>query len=65
MKSNQPKTILLNPPYYLFSNIYIYIYKKKIYMDLPGGTVNKNPLANAGDTGLIPGPERFHMALSN
>ena len=34
-------------------------------MDLPGETVNKNPLANAGDTGLIPGPERFHMALSN
>ena len=34
-------------------------------MDLAGGTVDKNPLANTGDTGLIPGPERFHTALSN
>ena len=27
----------------------------------PGGPVDKNPPANAGDTGLIPGPGRFHM----
>ena len=30
-------------------------------MDFPGGTVDKNLPANAGDTGLIPGPGRFHM----
>ena len=27
----------------------------------PGGPVVKNPPCNAGDTGLIPGPQRFHM----
>ena len=29
--------------------------------DFPGGTVVKNPPANAGDTGSIPGPGRSHM----
>ena len=29
--------------------------------DFPGGTVDKNPPANAGDTGSISGPGRFHM----
>ena len=33
--------------------------------DFPGGTVDKNPPANAGDTGSIPGLERFHMPWSN
>ena len=27
----------------------------------PGGPVEKNLLANAGDLGLIVGPGRFHM----
>ena len=31
----------------------------------PGGTVVKNPPANAGDTGLSPGPGRSHMPWSN
>ena len=31
----------------------------------PGGTVVKNPPANAGDTGLSPGPGRSHMPQSN
>ena len=30
------------------------VLKKK--QDFPGGAVVKNPSANAGDTGLIPGP---------
>ena len=30
-------------------------------VDFAGGPVVKNLLANAGDTGLIPGPGRFHM----
>ena len=34
-------------------------------MGFPGGTVVKNPPANAGDTGSIPGPERSHMLQSN
>ena len=34
-------------------------------LDFPGGTVDKNPCANAGDMGLIPGPGRFHEPWSN
>ena len=34
-------------------------------MDLPGGPVNKNLPANAGDTGLIPGLGRFHVLQGN
>ena len=31
----------------------------------PGGAMVKNPPANAGDTGLSPGPGRSHMPRSN
>ena len=31
----------------------------------PGGPVVKNPPANAGDTGSIPGPGRSHMSQSS
>ena len=31
------------------------------FRDFSGDSVVKNPPANAGDTGLIPGPGRFHM----
>ena len=34
-------------------------------MDFPGGTVFKNPPANAGDTGSSPGLGRSHMSWSN
>ena len=34
-------------------------------MDFPGGTVAKNPPANARDTGSIPGPGRSHMSQGN
>ena len=33
--------------------------------NFPGGSVVKNPPANAGDTDLIPGPGRSHMGQSN
>ena len=33
--------------------------------DFPGGTEVKNPPANAGDMGVIPGPGRSHMPRSN
>ena len=33
--------------------------------DFPGGPLVKNPPANAGDTGSIPGLGRFHMQQSN
>ena len=43
---------------------YLDIYK--IYIkDFPGGPVVKNPPANAGDTGLIPGLRRFHTQWGN
>ena len=29
--------------------------------DFPAGTVDKNSPANAGNTGSVPGPGRFHM----
>ena len=35
------------------------------WRDFPGGAVNKDPPANTGDTGLIPGPGRSHMSRSN
>ena len=34
---------------------------EKSLRDVPGGPVVKNPPANAGDTGWIPDPARFHM----
>ena len=33
--------------------------------DFPGGTVVKNPPADAGDMGSIPGPGGSHMPRSN
>ena len=33
--------------------------------DFPGGPVVKNPPANAGHTGSIPGPGRSHIPWSN
>ena len=38
---------------------------KKKNLGFPGGAVVKNPPANAGDTGLSPGPGRSHMLRSN
>jgi len=32
----------------------------RVLKDFPGGTVDKKPPANAGNTGLIPGLGRFH-----
>ena len=37
----------------------------KVKQGFRGGTVVKNPPANAGDMGLIPGPGRSHMPRSN
>ena len=31
----------------------------------PGGSVGKNPPASAGDTGLIPDPEKCHLLQSH
>lgn len=40
-------------------------YKVKKSGDSPGGSVLKYLPANSGNTGLIPGPGRFHMLLGN
>ena len=34
-------------------------------MDFPAGAVDRNLLANAGGTGLIPGPGKSHMLGTN
>ena len=33
--------------------------------DFPGGTMDENPCASAGDMGSIPDPVRSHMLQSN
>ena len=38
---------------------------RKTTVDFPGGPVVRNPPANAGDKGLIPGSGRFHMPWGN
>ena len=40
-------------------------FKHLKFWDFPGSAVVKNPPANAGDTGLSPGPGRSHMPRSN
>ena len=35
----------------------------KNFWDFPGGTLDKNPPANAGDTVSIPGPGRSHIPV--
>ena len=39
--------------------------KKIIHRGFPGGSVAGNLPVNAGDTGSIPGPGRFHMQWNN
>ena len=42
----------------------IFIIKKVHFEDFPGGPVLKNPPANVGDAGSIPGLGRFHILWS-
>ena len=50
----------------IFSNFKFKLLLKIIRLrDFPGGAVVKNPPANAGDMGLIPGLGRSHMPWSN
>ena len=39
--------------------------RKVCLRDFPGGAMDKNLSANAGDTGSIPAPGRSHMPQSN
>ena len=43
-------------------NVYV---SRKAFLDFPGGTVDRNLLANAEDTGSIPGLGRFHVLQSS
>ena len=45
----------------VFAPVLYYIKTK----GLPDGSAVKNPPANAGDSGSIPGPRRFHMLWNN
>ena len=39
----------------------IFLFLNILILDFPGGAVDKNPPANSGDMGSIPGLGRFHM----
>ena len=55
--------------------MYLYLFTVLKKLDFPGGTVDKNPSAkkkkkknppaNKGDMGSIPGPGSFHTPRSN
>ena len=49
----------------MFQNKFLINFKKFNLRDFPGGAMDKNPPANTGDIGSIPGPGRFHMLGSN
>ena len=46
----------------MFSNdLVTLLFQRTRLVDVPGGSVIKNPPVSAGDTGLIPGLGRFHL----
>ena len=65
MCSSDLENILVQPPLHELPKVCIDSHEKETQLscipDFPGGTVVKNPPANAGDTGSIPGPGRSHM----
>ena len=51
--------------FFQFSDITgIFSTSELFFQDFPGGPVVKNPPANAGDTGSVPGLGGSHMPLS-
>ena len=50
---------------YHFTSVRMAVIKKVDFLDFAGGSVVKNPPANAGDTGSSPGLGRSHMPRSN
>ena len=49
----------------ILQNLYLLLKLKYLFQGFPGGSVVKNPPANARDIGLIPGPGGTHMLQSN
>ena len=43
----------------------LHLLQNMIYLDFPGGVVDKNLPVSAGDTGLIPGTGRSHKPWSS
>ena len=41
------------------------MFKKDLEEGFPGGAVDKNLPANAGETGSVPGPGRSHVLQNN
>ena len=41
------------------------VWLRLVVLGFPGGSMMKNPPANVGDAGLIPGPRRSHIPYSN
>ena len=48
-----------------YYNLFLSPKRSSLSWDFLGGLVVRNPPANAGDTGLIPGLGRSHMPLGN
>ena len=46
-------------------SVIISLHNKDCLGDFPGGTLVKNPPANAGDMGSSPGPGRSYMLWNN
>ena len=77
LKSHIPATYSFYGPYitsqelsFLTSKNEIFLLSHRLglsikYQDFAGGTVDGSLPANPGDMGLIPGPGKFHMPLSN
>ena len=68
----QERDMAHNSPSFWVSETIVYslddsqtVWLKIKVLDFLGGTVVKNPPANAGDTGSSPGPRRSHMPWSN
>ncbi|XP_059890267.1 copper homeostasis protein cutC homolog isoform X4 [Delphinus delphis] len=64
MKFRTQKSIILSSAHLFMLARFILLFydlSKIYFMGLPGGTVVKNPRANAGDTDSSPGPGRSHM----
>ena len=63
-------SIFVSNSYFIILSIPIFImrnfkHKYKLKEDFPGGAVDKNLPANAGDMSLIPGPGIFYLLQSN
>ena len=64
-KSIRASTVMRPQNIWFWVYLEMYLFIIYNFKDFLGGTVDKNLPANAGDTGLIPGPRRFHMPWSN